>query len=447
MKLLTIVLLLVLTSYNIYGGTVISLEDARDLLLNNNPQYLAKQADLSAAEWDKRATLMSLFPRASFQTGLNYMDPLPPAVFGAKEDYAVSYGFQLNQTLFMGGRLWNAYSISRDAYRLAKADYDNKKLSLIAELEKAYFDYLLVRELHVINEKALMIAKQNQETAQANLEAGIISKAGYYQMKSEYSAREVALLQSGNSKKLAYRQLQNYLKIDDFEVQAVDLDSYQYLIAFYQDLSGPARDTVKDLLLSYGQANNPFLKMSRAGLAMSRKSVRMSVGSFLPTINLNASTMWNDGFSGMDNFNEETTLMIVASVPLFPVYDNYSGYRKSRAVFNKAQKEGESAEDSIILAIEAAFYTGLTAAKSINSSELALQYAEETYRIMEERYQNGLISTADFLAIELLFRTSRMNAANSKYDFLKNRSVLMNLLNIERDETLMQLIEGELESY
>lgn len=443
MKILILVLLII-TSHSLYAATVVSLEDAGELLLSNNPEYLGKQAELSAAEWEKRQALMSLFPRASFQAGMNYMDPLPPTVFGAKEDYAVSYGFQLNQPLFMGGRLWNAYRISVDAYRMAKADYDNAKLSLIADMEEAYFDYLLVKELYEINEAALKIARQNLETARANLEAGTISSAGLYQMKSEYSAREVSLLQARNSKKLAYRRLGNYLKIDDFEVQAVDLEVYQDFIAFYQELTGEALEEAKNSIVAYGKVHNPLLTMSRAGLDMSRRGVRISKGSFLPAVNLSAARTWNDRFTGMDDFNEETTFMITASVPLFPVYDNYSGYRSGRAAYIKAEKDAEAAEDGVLLAIEAAFYSGVTAAKNINSTELALRYAEETYRMMGERYQSGLISTADFLGIEMLLRTSRMNAANSKYEFLKNRSTLMNLLNIESSQLLLQTIKNNI---
>ncbi len=441
MKKLLILVLLIFVVPHLFGEQMISLEDARELLLQNNPEYLAKHSSLKAAEWDRRQALSSLLPAVRLQGGYNYLDPEP--YLGAQENYSFSYGLNLTQPLFTGGRLWLSYRMANDRVRIARADLDNTRLHLLSELEESYYNYLLAEDLYQINLQALKVARKHLEIAETRMEAGALSRADYLQFQSELSAKEVSLVQAENSKQLSYRRLQNLIKKDGFSVLPVELSLYDELAEYYQELQPSERERNREKLIDYGKAHNPLLIMSRIGKDISRKALTMSKGNFLPTINLTASHTWNDNFTGSADFENSTSFIISASLPIFPVIDNYSAYRESYHSYRRTEREVETAEDNIKLAVEAAFYSGITSARSITSAELSRQYAEETYRMMEERFRNGLISSVDLISIELLLTTSSLEAVNSKYEFLKNRSALLNLLNIEDDQELLDIMNDE----
>ncbi len=430
-KLLIVIIILIVVS-TLFAEQVISLEKAKEILIENNPQYLAKASALKAAEWEMRAALSAMFPSLNLQAGYNHLDPKPFTT--AAENYSLSYGFSANQPLFMGGKLWLSYKMSRDAVKIAQADLENTKLNLLSELEEAYYNYLLTDELYEINLRALDIAQQNLEIAGTRMETGTLSRADYLQFQAELSTREVDLLQAEKNRQLSSRLLQNMLKIGDFEIQPIDFTLYDRLIEFYQNVQEAEQEELRERLIVYGMENNPLLIMNRTREKISEKALKISIGNFLPAINLSASRNWNNNYSGEREFDATTTYMISVSLPMFPIFDNYSSYRSRHYSNRQTEREVESAEDNIRVAIEAAFYSGISSARTITSAELAFEYAEETYRMMEERFQNGLISSLDLISVELLLTGSSLNATTSKYDFLKNRSALMHLLNIDDDD-------------
>ena len=438
MKKTVILAILLLGLINLFGVEIITLEEAKELLLQKNPEYLAKESALKAAKWDMRQSLAALFPAARLQGGYNYLDPKPFA--GAQENYSLSYGINVTQPLFVGGKLWLSHRMKRDAVKIARADLDNTRLSLLSRLEAAYFNYLLSKDLHLINRNALELAEKNLETAQTRLDTGTLSRAEFLQFRTEVAVKEVSLIRAENNRQLALRQLRNMIKTEISDVHPVELQHYEELISFYQELSGEEIDQLKERLLVYGVEHNPLLIMVRSGQDISRKGVALAKGNFLPAINLSATRTWSDNFRGEYEFDSSTTYLLSVSVPIFPLFDNWSGYRKSYHSYRERAREVESTEDSIKLAIEAALYSGIASARSITSAELAQQYAQETYDMMEERFRNGLLSAVDLISIELLLTTSKLNAAQSKYDFLNNRGTLMNLLNLADDELLRQFI-------
>jgi outer membrane protein TolC len=441
MKKLLFLIIMIAAVTGIFAERMITLEEARELLLQNNPEYLAKESSLNSAQWEMRQSLAALFPAARLQGGYNYLDPKPFAA--AQENYSLSYGVSVSQPLFSGGKLWLSYRMSRDALKIAQADLDNTKLNLFSKLEEAYYNYLLTQELYQINRQALVIAETHLAIARIRLEAGTLSQAEFLQFRSEFSSREVALLQAENNRQLSYRQLQNLIKIENFSISPVEPSAYEDLASFFQELQAEQREAIRERLITYGIEHNPMLLISRTGQDISRKALTMAKGNFLPSVSLSASRNWNNNYSGEYDFDSSTTYMISASIPIFPLADNFSGYRKSYHSYRKAERETEAAEDNIKLAIESAYYSGMASAKTIISADLAKEYAEETYRMMEERFRNGLISSVELISIELLLTTSSLEAANSKYNFLKNRSLLKNLLNIENDRELMDIMNDE----
>lgn len=441
MKKTLVLVMFILILYNLNSSLIISLSEARDQLLQNNPEYLAKESSLRSAEWEMREAFTAMLPSASLQAGYNRLEPRP--FVGAQENYSFSYSLVLNQPLFLGGRLWLSYRIRRDAVKIARADLESTRLTLLSELEEAYYNYLLTKDLYLINQSAREIALRNMSIAHTRLEEGTISRADFLQLQAELTTREVALLQAENNREISYRQLQNLIKIEDFDLLPVDFTEYEELTTYFQEIMEQDREEIRQRLVDHGTEHNPSLIMSRSAKEISNKRISISAGNFLPSINFRASRNWTDNFSGETDFDGSTTYVLSASLPIFPLIDNYSSYRSSYHSYRRALRDAESAEDGIRLAIEAAFYSGAAAAKMITSAELALQYAEETYEMMEERFRSGLISSVDLISIELLLTNSRLTAVNTKYDFLKSRSALMNLLGIEEDEFLLQVMSRE----
>lgn len=442
MKRLFIFFILLNSVANLFCEKSITLVEAKDLLLQNNPEYQVKVSALKAAEWSYRGAFMSLLPSASIQGGYNYLDPKPYAA--AQENYSLSYGLRINQPIFVGGRLWLSTRIERDKMNIARADLDYSRSVLYRDLEEAYYNFFLMKEIYNISHNSLKIADHNLNIAEVRLLAGTISRADYLQLQSEFSSKEVELLQARNNKLLSFRRLQNFIKIGDFEIVPVEFSDYSRLVTHFQNLNALEEENTKQILIEKSQKYNPLLIMSRLGKGISKKGLRMSQGNFLPTVNISVSKNWNDDYSGEASFQSSTTYVLSVSMPMFPLLDNYSKHRESYHSYRQTVLEVETTEDKIKIATEIAFYNTITSAKSITSAQIAFEFAQETHIMMEERYRNGLISTIDLINAEVLLTTSKLNKVRAKYDFLKNKSSLMNLLGIDNEERLLKLMLNDI---
>ncbi|MBN2829660.1 MAG: TolC family protein, partial [Candidatus Cloacimonetes bacterium] len=95
---------------------------------------------------------------------------------------------------------------------------------------------------------------------------------------------------------------------------------------------------------------------------------------------------------------------------------------------------------SYILNLEASYLNLLSTARKLKASALSLEYSQETYNQMQERYRNGLISGTDLLDADVALNTAQVNEISSKFTYLKTRSALKKLLGLADDETIISMI-------
>ena len=77
----------------------------------------------------------------------------------------------------------------------------------------------------------------------------------------------------------------------------------------------------------------------------------------------------------------------------------------------------------------------------IDSAKLAYEYASESYKQMEERFDNGLIAANDLLAARVMLSSAQTSYATAKYDFLRAQSSILQQLGSENKNILNKLIK------
>ena len=193
-------------------------------------------------------------------------------------------------------------------------------------------------------------------------------------------------------------------------------------------------------VINAGMDNSPTLKISQLAVNSSQKGLLMAAGKFLPSLNLQYSRNWIK-YDFEDDFNESGQLGIYLSLPIFPIFDNGLEVAQANFQLKQSRYEFTSAEDNIELGLKGTVLNLVTAAKTINSSKLALDYAEETYLQMQERFSSGLISSNDLLAAEIMYTSAQSQYVTSIYNYLRARSELRLQTGIEDDNFLEKYIK------
>jgi len=438
MKKTITILLIALTAMTI-AAAPLSLEDARARALAANLDLRTQQAAQNEAMWNYRGSLFGLLPSASLSGSYTYLDPVPGAdsypAGTEPEDNSISYGVQVSLPLFVGGARWLGSRIKRDALLMADQSLLSTRLEVVATVESKYYAVLEARELLRNAEKDLEVSRRNLESTEVRWQTGTLSRADLLQLQSEAAGKEVSLIQMRNLLEVSRLDLANYLQLPaDFTLEPVPLEGYQPIISHLRTLDATATDNLADRLIAAGLGSSPSLKLAELGEASGEKALLIARGAFLPTVSLVLSKDWTDDTNPGDDFTDQGTLLLSASLPLFPLGDTYSAERSARRSLQQASLGRDAAEDNLRLGMRSAVLSLVAAAQTVRASQTALDFAEETYAQMEERYRNNLVSTSDLLSAEVLLQSSRNQYTTSVYDFLRARSGLAQLMGVADNE-------------
>jgi len=445
-----IVFIIVLFSSFSLFSEILTLKDAKEIALENNPEYLTKKWAYESAKWNEISSLSGLLPSANLTGSQIQMKPGMPSMMNPIPDDETntrSYGYSINQPLFLGGKLWLGYRLSRDAKQMSEYALAEQKLKTISGVEEKYFNLLEAAEILEISKEQLRSAELNLEIAELRYEMGTLAKVDLLKIQSDKAAKETELIQSETLYAISYSGLKNYLQFqDDFEVENFDATIYNELIESLNSFDEKQINVLIDECFQISMRENYSIKTLKETKDMAKKSVLMAAGNFLPTLNLSYSQTWSKSWNEIQkesdsNYNDSKQLALTASIPIFPITDNFADYKKAKFEKRKTDEDYKSAESGIKLDLESSVLNLISSAKQVKASELTLNFATELHSQMEERFRNGMVSTTEILDSEVMLKSSKMSFIRSSFSFIKAKSKLILLLGMEEENEFLELLK------
>ncbi|MFC1898420.1 TolC family protein [Candidatus Cloacimonadota bacterium] len=439
MKQLIITILLI----SVFGLNALNLKEAKEIALKNNPALLAAEESNKASKNSLWKTYLSIAPTATLSGGYTRYDE-EQTFQNTTNTYDALYNYQLvvNQPIFNGGKVWLGAGMASDANKISNETYISTRLNTISSLETKYFAVLKNQALLEIARKNLQTSKTNTEIAKVKFEAGSLSRAGYLQLQAEQANKEVSLIQMETLYQTSLLDLTNFLRIDKIDkLEEISQTDFLPELENLKEIDVTKIEILVDEIMDIGMVQNPTLQISRLSMQTSDKSLWMAGGNFLPTLNLQYSKRWNKY-----DFEDEYTdgigqLGLNVSIPIFPLIDNGLEVAKARNNLKQAKYNMESAENGIELAIKSSVLNMVSAAKTVYSSQLSLDYSYETYEQMKERFANGQITANELLSTEIMYTSAQNQVATSFYDYLSAKSSLLKLMGTEDVGQLNKIIK------
>jgi len=438
-------LLLVLALSSLTAAETLSLEEARQLALQNNNEYQAQVKSVEAAKWSKSQALSSFLPSLSLSGTWLYMDPAATYQAGAQtvelNNDMRTISLSLSQPLFTGGKIWQAYQMSKISLEMAELGMQNQRLTLLAEVDNRYLALLQTKALVELSQLDEQSAARNLEIAQLKFDSSLISKGELLKFQSRLASKEVSLLQAESALQLAQLNLRNYLGLDYLPVpEAIADPENDPELALLDKYDVAQTNLLIREAIRRGKSSSVALQISERTVDLSKRAYSISKGSFLPSVILTGSRKYEENGIDRWEFTPSNQLMLNVSIPLLPQLGNYAALRKSRAEYERAILTSESATDGIQLGTEAAVLNLVNAAKQVRAAKLALDYTRQSYEQLQQRYILNMISSTELLDAELMLSSASLAHSNSVYNYLKARAALMQLLNLEQPQDLETMI-------
>jgi len=445
MKLVLIILLMHISG--ILATTPLTLDESIDLAVENNKELLAAEQGYEAARWSQYNVLSNFFPQASFNAravridddtyerateiykipvfGPNNIpkgDYIPFSAAGMNGLYRTTYntGFTVQQPIFNGGKIFLGYQIARLARIQAEQSLVERENEISHRVADTYFSILRIQDLSEMVKKNIESASVNLRNVSQMKELGMSRESDVLQWRvrlQEYQTTERELEYTIEILLEHWNSMLGFSEIV-YHPEAVELENYEDMITNYAALSpGEINTFLADNVESL-KKHNPQFQNAELTRDIVGKNYKMAKGNFLPSLNLQFNyELENDDrldLSGDRNWN----LAAVLTFPLFKGGANYTNLRRSRAEKRQTDLTTSAMEDYLITETRRISRQLITSALQVESNRTGLEYTRENYDILRSLFEQGMLTSSEFLDAETMLFSAESNLISTYYDFI-----------------------------
>ncbi len=422
LAVLMLLLTMVVAQFS-YAAEPLTLEQAVETAIGNNPGLKAADAQVQAADAGMLRSTSAFLPKVTLSETWSRTDN-PLMVLGSKLNQEIvspsdfdprimnnpepisNYNtrFSVMQPVFNGGKEYIGRSQAKLAKEASVLDRERARQETVYNVIKAYYGLMLAKAYNTVALQSIDTSAANVKLAEARYNAGAVLQSDLLRAKVQYAEVKEMLTRSENSIKLAGAGLNFAMGVPQ---------SVEY------DVSGTlAPEEVKadmDSVLAEASAKRPDLMAMGLNRKNAEKSVSQARTDYFPSLNLMGQVDWNsDRVAGDDA--KSWAVMAVLQWNLFDGLATRSRVKEAAAASSRMNSLEEQTRAAVQLQARQAYYNARASLDRIAATTSSVQEAEEGLRIVQRRYETGMTTLVDVLGAENALIRARTNALQALYD-------------------------------
>ena len=277
---------------------------------------------------------------------------------------------------------------------------------MIFNVVKAYTDELLARENVRVAEAAVITAQSDLQRAQARQEEGQAVPSDLLSAQVQLAQAQEDLLQENNVVDLAHAALNVAMGLPEDAATTIE--------------SGLKESSFEAGVLAERQQHalksRPDLREADLGVEHATIGSRMARAEFLPKVNVFSS--WEeDNQTFLTRGGNNWTAGVNLNFNIFDGGANRA--RLAAAHYRQSQAQAQAAQmaAAVKLQVREAFQNLTTAQQRVEVSRQAQSEADESLRIIQNRYEAGLATITDLLRVEAARTSAQKNYLNALFDY------------------------------
>ncbi len=403
----------------------LTLHEAVATALQHNPQVQSARYQVEAATAQITQARSGLLPQISASEEFNRTTS-PLWAFGTRlnqgaiqtTDFAperlndpdpinnFKTALTLTWSLFDGGQTWIAWDQaqkSKEAGLLALRRTEQQAMSQTAE---AYLGCLLAIENRQVVAQALQTARAHLSVVEGRLRGGLVVRSDYLRAKVRIADLEQQQLQAGSQVQVALAMLGASMGRQGIELTPQSLATH---VEQCVPVEGELEKWIKTAL-----DRRPDLEQIRIQEEIARQQVDRARAAHYPTLALQGNYEINsEEFSdSKDNY----TVGAVVQVNLYSGQRISAQVAEAKAMLSRIQSMRQGTALSVRVDTQKAFYNAQSARQSIQVAQTAVSEAEEGLRIVENRYQSGLLPVVSLLDAQVALQQAQTQRFRAVHD-------------------------------
>ena len=435
MRLLSFSLLLLPSL--LLAAETLSLQECRQLALENNEGLRAAEMHMQAAEQKRKAAVTQYLPAFDFTGSYTRQSDIPtystPALnipitdvsagaassqyrlivppqdleFGTEDVYLLSVG--IRQPVFTGGKIRNNHKMRVHLENIAKEKRRLKAEDVIYETDENYWLVVSMRERVRLAEQYKQMVGEHVETLSNMLEAGIVMDNDLLKAKVKFNETEWLLLEAQDGVQLSQMVLCRVIGLP-LDTQVTPSDRLEDEPVAVADASS-AESALKQ---------RPEIRMLEDNVNVGRSVEAIKRSRYAPQIALWADYLYMNPSpynSFEDEFDDVWMVSVVCSLDLFHWNERGFELGAARRERQAAELNLEEARKGVALEVKQAKFQVDEALKKIRLTTSSLAQAEENLRVTRDRFSEGVVKSTDVLDAQVLWQESYSKHIDAKSEY------------------------------
>lgn len=391
---------LVLCVGTVSAQRTLSLEECREMALENNAKMKNARLDVEEAREGKKEAFTKYFPNVSavgtaFKAnhGMMDMSVIPGLLELSMMDDGLLGGVTAIQPVFAGGQIVNGNKLADLALEVSRYQMRQSEDEVALTVERYYWQWISLHEKLRTIEIVESLVGSLYKDVEVAVGAGVTTRNDLLQVQLKKNGVASDRLRVENGLRLSKMVLAQYIGIgeDDFEI----------------DFTLPAEVPSPELYrVSHEEALPTTLsyKLLEKNVEAARLQQKLKVGQYLPTVGIGAGYMYHNLLDKDRPFG-----MVFATVAI-PISDWWGGshaIRKQKLQVKAAEYSRQNANELLLVQMRKLWNELEESYKQVKLSEESIATVEENVRLNTDYYKAGTVTLSDLLDAQSLLQQSR----------------------------------------
>ena len=386
----------------------IGLEDVLNDLDQHNREILIQDMEIESQNLEKKKQFKNMLPNASLTWDHNFVENTSEE----QNDFSLSGDDEANigisMPLFQGGALYNQYKKSELNKEISIQKRNLVKYNIEESAISTYFNILNKRKQTEIRQMVQEALSKQEERLKALYRSNkMIPKSELLKVQADLILNNSTLNRVQKEQKSEEEKLfvildvpfDSQIEFKEYSLDNLTLDKYNMGADVERALKYSSKAKQEELILKN-----------------SRLDVEISKSELYPKLDASASYRLDND---VDDDETEYQVSLVASWEIFSWGSTVDNIKQKKINYNQAMVNHENAMDLIALEVRDQYRQLEILHEEVYSQKTNMELEEENIRIDKLRYENGIITTYDFLD-----SINRLSSAQSRYFTLQRDLIL-----------------------
>lgn len=335
-----------------------------------------------------------------------------------------SFDLNTSVSLFNGMQITNNIALAKLNLQAAIEDLNKAKEDISIQVTSSFLQVLFNQELCKVGAQQVELSREQYNRFVKMQEVGKASLAEMYEAKSRLAQDELASVQAENNRELALLDLSQLLELpspEGFVILTPDAE-----LEFMSPT--PPEEIYNIVVLS-----RPGVLAAHYRLEGTSKSVRIAQSALYPQLSFGAGistgyhsisgfddpsfgSQWSNNFSKSLGFN--------LSIPIFNRLETRDQVKSARLKQLDQSLQLENVKKGLYKEIQQAYYNAIAAQAKYRSSGTAVEAAQESFRLMREKYEQGKATAVQYNESKTILFKSISDQIQAKFDHLFRMKIL-----------------------